>query len=227
MRSLGWMDLCGIAIVAVGCAGADGAAGGEPMQYEQDLPASADTRAQTNVATWSLQAGSTGTRTQGLTQDGALLVSLDAVMSPTGFTLVRSAYDSDGNELAHDEMPVERPAVVGAAKQALVGGNVVGTNQALSISPTQLITVMVHDLAVLDPNATLTTSGGVKTPCEKARNQFTRAQATLQQAADADHACEPSGYDRPRCQSFADAVNSAYDALQTAYQNYIHECPNG
>lgn len=226
-----------------GCTGVFGAAallamsacanGSDGDAMVEKLDASADTREQTGVTTWELSSQRSGTRIVGVDRHGSTLVALEAVLGDTDFTLVRTAYDEHGNLLADDELLIdgEHGRPLSAAPGEAARAHFSPRWKAITVPPSQLITSMSADLGqVLDSSSVVVTTGGAsgtKSPCEKARNQFVRAQAALQAAVDADRACEPSGYDRPRCQSYADAVNTAYDTLQSAYHTYMGACPNG
>jgi hypothetical protein len=224
MRTLGWMVLCGVVAGTVGCAGSDSDSQMSGQRDVETMAASDGTVRSTGIHTWELGHSDTGTRVSGLGADGNALLELDAKLSEHGVTLVRRVFDDMGTERSHDETPYTFDGGVGTATQGLT--RVATTQQAITISPAQLSASLNLDLGLsLDPSGGVIAISTKKTPCEKARNQFVRAQAALQAAADADNACSPTG-GNPNCQAQAAAVNAAYDALQVAYQNYLAQCPN-
>lgn len=100
-------------------------------------------------------------------------------------------------------------------EQALLNPNLIATPIATPIDPGSIS---------LDPGGVVPGPGGTKkTPCEKATNQFYRAQAAYFAAADALRACG-LGFE-PQCAAQAAAFEVANQNLNTAYATFLAQCP--
>jgi hypothetical protein len=104
---------------------------------------------------------------------------------------------------------------VALSEHALINPNLTGPGLIVNPVDPGIITVGSRGGVVTGPDAK-------KTPCEKASNQFYRAQAAYLAAADALKAC---GYSfLPQCAAQTATFNTASDALTAAYAKFLQEC---
>lgn len=221
MRLSTWMGMCGLLITSAACGGADEHV--DNASNLQTLEASESTVAVTGITRWKLRADNAGARVDGETQSGVSLLSVETTLHDRGFTLIERYHDESGTLIDQHETEFGMEGELGATQQAL---QAVGLSQAaLTNSPTQLIQSFNGDIThSIDPSGEVLTLAGAtkKTPCEKATNQFYRAQAAYLTAANALTACGFSF--EPQCAAQTSSFDAAAATLEAAYAKFMSEC---